>query len=95
MTYGLLNIVFLAIALAVFLIRKPKLSYKKFVVLLVTMTLLTAVFDNLIIQFGIVAYNTDTISEWYVFKAPVEDFSYTLAACLLVPALMRQHDTND
>lgn len=95
MTYLLLDIVFLAIAVVVFLIRRPKLSYKKLLILMLIMMLLTAIFDNLIIQFGIVAYNADTISGWYVFKAPIEDFSYTLAACLLVPAVMRQDDTND
>lgn len=49
--------------------------------------LMTAVFDNLIIGTGIVAYDGSKISGWMVGLAPIEDFSYTLAGLLILPGL--------
>jgi len=87
MTYLLMNSVFLAALAAAYLVWRPQVSLKRFGLQLLIMLLLTAVFDNLIIHFGIVAYNPQNISGLYIFKAPIEDFSYTIAACLLVPLL--------
>lgn len=49
--------------------------------------LLTAVFDNLMIQMGFFGYNPDWISGVFVGVAPLEDFAYPLAAVVLLPAL--------
>lgn len=51
------------------------------------MMTLTAIFDNAIIGFGLVDYNDALISGIRVGFAPLEDFAYTLAALLLIPAL--------
>jgi lycopene cyclase domain-containing protein len=51
------------------------------------MMVLTAVFDNAIIGFGLVAYDTQLLSGVMVGFAPLEDFAYTLAALLMIPAL--------
>jgi lycopene cyclase domain-containing protein len=51
------------------------------------MTLMTAVFDNLIIGFGIVDYDESKILGLKILLAPIEDFAYTLAAVLMVPAI--------
>ncbi|MHA7295352.1 lycopene cyclase domain-containing protein [Arthrobacter sp. HLT1-21] len=48
---------------------------------------LTAVFDNLMIQLGFFGYNPYRISGVFVGLAPVEDFAYTVAAAVLLPAL--------
>lgn len=48
---------------------------------------LTAIFDNVIIRAGIVAYDTSTLGGVMVGAAPVEDFSYPLAGAMLLPAL--------
>ncbi len=48
---------------------------------------LTAVFDNMIIGFGIVDYDPAKISGLRIGVAPIEDFAYTLAAALIIPAL--------
>jgi lycopene cyclase domain-containing protein len=48
---------------------------------------MTAVFDNLIIGSGIVAYDETKILGLKIFLAPIEDFAYTLAAVLMIPAI--------
>ena len=49
--------------------------------------MLTAVFDNLIVGTGIVAYDPDRISGQRLGVAPVEDFLYAVAAVVLLPSL--------
>lgn len=51
-----------------------------------TLTLLmTLIFDNLIILFGIVGYDETLISGVKLGVAPIEDFSYTLVGLVLIP----------
>lgn len=90
MTYVLLNgFVLLALALT-FVVVKPAITLKKFMILLGSMLLLTLVFDNLIIALHIVSYHSAHILGVYLGKAPIEDFAYTFAACLLVPMLWKK-----
>lgn len=51
------------------------------------LSLLTLVFDNIIVGVGIVEYDDALISGVRVPVAPIEDFSYALAAVVLVPVL--------
>jgi len=51
------------------------------------MMILTAIFDNAIIGFGLVDYNDALISGIRLGFAPLEDFAYTLAALLMIPTL--------
>jgi lycopene cyclase domain-containing protein len=53
---------------------------------------LTAVFDNLIIYFGIVDYDPYLISGLKVLVAPVEDFAYSVVALLIMPLLWKVFD---
>ena len=54
--------------------------------LAVALTLvMTLVFDNLIILFGIVGYDESLISGVKLGVAPIEDFSYTLVGLVLIP----------
>lgn len=46
---------------------------------------MTLVFDNLIILFGIVGYDESLISGVKLGVAPIEDFSYTLVGLVLIP----------
>jgi lycopene cyclase domain-containing protein len=48
---------------------------------------LTAVFDNVIVGTGIVAYDEARILGLRLGVAPVEDFSYCVVAALALPAL--------
>jgi lycopene cyclase domain-containing protein len=54
---------------------------------LVVLLALTAVFDNVIVGSGIVAYDASRILGIRLGVAPVEDFSYTVVAALALPAL--------
>ena len=49
---------------------------------LLVLLLLTAVFDNLIIGVGLVAYEDTSRSGLQIGLAPIEDFSYSIAAAL-------------
>jgi lycopene cyclase domain-containing protein len=52
--------------------------------------LMTLVFDNLIILFGIVGYDESLISGVKLGVAPIEDFSYTLVGLVLIPITWEQ-----
>lgn len=88
-TYLVLNLVFLAFALVIAirfngarsLVSKPRL------ISLAVLLLLTAIFDNLLIANGIVAYEENKMLGLFVGIAPVEDFFYSLVAVLLLPVL--------
>jgi len=54
---------------------------------LVVLLALTAVFDNVIVGSGIVAYDRTRILGARLGVAPVEDFSYAIVAALALPAL--------
>jgi lycopene cyclase domain-containing protein len=66
--------------------RRPNLL-GKYALTLAVLLVFTAVFDNLIIAAGIVAYDPAKISGVMIGIAPIEDFGYTLAAVLVLPTL--------
>lgn len=69
------------------LVRAGRLVLVPALVGLVVLTALTAVFDNVIVGSGIVAYDGTRILGVRVGVAPVEDFSYAVVAALALPAL--------
>lgn len=90
MTYWLINAPFLAAALAVLVLalwRRAQPAALPWAIAFFVMMTLTAIFDNAIIGSGLVDYNDALISGIRVGFAPLEDFAYTLAALLLIPAL--------
>ena len=54
---------------------------------LLVMIVFTAVFDNIMIAVGLVAYDQAHISGIKIGLAPLEDFAYTVAAVILLPAV--------
>jgi lycopene cyclase domain-containing protein len=56
-------------------------------VALAALVALTAVFDNVIVGSGIVAYDPARILGLRLGVAPIEDFSYCVVAALALPAL--------
>jgi lycopene cyclase domain-containing protein len=54
---------------------------------LVVMLVLTAVFDNLMISAGLVAYDDALTSGIRLGVAPIEDFAYAVAAAVFVPSV--------
>jgi lycopene cyclase domain-containing protein len=90
MTYWLLNIPFLVaagllFAAAIATRRAP--NARALLIAAGVMVFLTAIFDNAIIGFGLVDYDEALISGVRIGFAPLEDFAYTAAALLIVPAL--------
>lgn len=90
MTYTLLNAVFLAIVAlvaiaAVVARRSPRWRAVGLAALL--LLTMTAIFDNVIIGTGLVAYDDSLISGVRIGLAPIEDFAYTVAALVLLPAV--------
>lgn len=90
MTYLLLNLPFLGVvavvALAAVLTRRgPRWRWVGLTAVVVLV--LTAVFDNVLVGTGIVAYDRELISGVFVGVAPIEDFAYAIAAIVLLPSL--------
>lgn len=90
MTYWLINLWFLGVAVAVAglalsLAGRPQ--WRAMAGALGIVLVLTAIFDNAIIGFGIVDYDPEKISGLRLGFAPLEDFAYTVAAALLIPSL--------
>jgi lycopene cyclase domain-containing protein len=89
-TYTLLNIVFLAVVAvvgvaAVLARRSP--NWRAVGLASILLIALTAIFDNVIIGTGIVDYDDALISGIRIGVAPIEDFAYTVAALVLLPAV--------
>ena len=59
----------------------------KYVITFLLVAALTAIFDNVIIGLGIVAYHPDALSGVYLGLIPIEDFAYSLAVVLVAPTL--------
>jgi lycopene cyclase domain-containing protein len=88
-TYVALNVVFLAVVLAVLKWRRLLVWNRSVIVTLCILIACTAVFDSLIIAAGIVDYDTTKILGIYIGTAPIEDFMYALLAAVVVPALWK------
>lgn len=86
-TYIILNCIVLAVLLITLRWRKLLLWNRSVLVTLGILLATTAIFDSLIIAYGIVAYDESKLLSLYIWQAPIEDFFYALAVGLLIPAL--------
>ena len=90
MTYWLLNLGFLgvvsAVAVAALLARRVP-RWRLVGLTAIVMVVMTAVFDNVLVGVGIVAYDQARISGIRIGVAPIEDFAYAIAAVVLLPSL--------
>lgn len=90
MSYWALNAIFLAVvgcvALAASLVRRSP-RWKAITMTGVVVLILTAIFDNVMIAVGLFGYNPTNISGAFIGLAPLEDFSYAIAAVVLLPTL--------
>ena len=88
MNYLGLNAIFLG-ALAILTIPVfKKLPWRGIGLATVALLAITAIFDNVIIGLGIVAYDETKISGIMIGLAPIEDFAYSLAAPILISLTM-------
>lgn len=85
-TYLILNLVFMAIVLAVLRpkIRRPT---KAWWLTLGGLLILTLIFDNVMIYFDLFTYNSDHLLGIFIGLAPIEDFFYAVFAAILIPTL--------
>ncbi|MEO7122004.1 MAG: lycopene cyclase domain-containing protein [Lacisediminihabitans sp.] len=96
MSYTLLSLVFLVIAALVLVAALTTAPSRRalvhrwwlpVVIAGVVVLALTAVFDNVMIGVGLVAYDSRFTSGLSIGLAPLEDFAYPLAGLMLLPAL--------
>lgn len=91
MTYPLIVAPFLVVAavVAVSTVRRPRFGRRMAAssIAAVALLVLTAVFDNVMIAAGLFTYPSEHLSGLRIGLAPIEDFSYPLAAAFLVPAV--------
>lgn len=90
MTYWPLNAIFLAVVGVIVIagiIARRTPSWRAVAITVFVVLLMTAVFDNVMISVGLVAYNPAAISGVFIGVAPLEDFAYALAAAVGLPAL--------
>ena len=87
MTYPLLTIIVLVIFALYAILMRRWLSLRPLTFAALVMFTLTAIFDNVIIGTGIVAYDDDLLLGVRILYAPIEDFAYTAVALVLVPTL--------
>lgn len=88
MTYLALNAIFLGAVVIAGLWLRKKLPWRAITRATGVLIVLTAIFDNLIVGTGIVAYDENLISGIKIGFAPIEDFAYSLAAPLLIAIIM-------
>ena len=102
-SYALLSVPFLLLALALWCAAwrscRQDGQSARFVrssaVSLLVLFVLTAIFDNVIIGTGLVAYDDANRSGIQIGLAPIEDFGYSAAAALGLPALWLLRDRRE
>lgn len=85
-TYLILNVVFIVGACLLLKIR-PLRPSKPWLIMFVSLILLTLVFDSLMIALGFFSYSPEKILGIRVGNAPIEDFFYAVLAALIIPTL--------
>jgi len=86
-TYLLMNLSFMLIAFVVLNVFVRKTPWKTVLWTMLSMLLLTLIFDNVIIGLDIVAYDPEKVSGVFLGLAPIEDFAYTVVAVLAVSSI--------
>lgn len=88
MTYLLISLPFLALALVIWIARRNSAPYQLAVTGIVVAVLfgLTAIFDNLMIWAKLVGYGDAQRLGLNIGLVPIEDFFYPLFVALVVPA---------
>jgi len=84
MSYLGLNAIFLGAVVLAGLTMRKQLPWRAIFLSTGVLVIATAVFDNLIVGTGIVAYDESLILGIKIGYAPIEDFAYALAAPLLI-----------
>lgn len=84
MTYLGVNAIFLGAVIIAGLALRKQLPWRAIYISTGVLVIATAIFDNIIVGTGIVAYDESLILGIKIGYAPIEDFAYSLAAPLLI-----------
>lgn len=87
MTYWMLNAIFLAVVAVLALVVARRVRWAAIGLTAAVLLVMTAIFDNIMIAVGLVAYNEALISGAFIGVAPLEDFAYAIAAVVGLPSL--------
>lgn len=93
MTYLVLNAYYLGILVVFYFVSGAFRGFRLHLHTFAAMLIGTAIFDNAIIGFGLVAYDESKIWGVKIGLAPIEDFAYSIAVVLLatsIAALMKK-----
>lgn len=96
-TYGLIAALFLlvTILLDAVIFKTYVIKSRDFWIVVGIMFGFTAVFDQLFTGLPIVFYDFSLTSGIKIWHAPIEDFSYTLAACIGIGAFVKNAHKNN
>jgi lycopene cyclase domain-containing protein len=86
-TYWALNAIFLGFVAVAAIVAARRLNWAAVGVTAAVVLVMTAVFDNIMISVGLVAYNPSLITGAFLGVAPLEDFAYAIAAIIGLPSL--------
>jgi lycopene cyclase domain-containing protein len=86
-TYWALNAIFLALVAVIAIIAARRVNWAAVGLAAAVVLVMTAVFDNIMISVGLVAYNPSLITGAFLGVAPLEDFAYAIAAIVGLPSL--------
>ena len=87
MTNAVMNVIVLAVLVAVSWPALRRLRGGPLTGTIVALCLLTLVFDTAMIGAGLYVYAPDKILGVHVWGAPIEDFAYPIAAAVAMPVL--------
>ncbi|NBQ98281.1 MAG: lycopene cyclase domain-containing protein [Microbacteriaceae bacterium] len=87
MLYLMLNLVFMLIAFVIVNAFARKTPWPLVFRTMAAMSVVTLVFDNIIIGLGIVDYDVSKLSGIYLGFAPIEDFAYTVVSVITVASI--------
>jgi len=83
-TYIIINILFVSAVLLALGFRSI-VPIRYYVVVCLSLIVMTAVFDSMLVHLDIIAYTQSMISGIRIGYAPVEDFAYPILATLIIP----------
>jgi len=90
-SYLAVDLINLSVILITLVFYSFKIKFRKYILLLICMLILTAVFDNILIILHFVTYNHSKLLGIYIYKAPIEDFAYSIGATLVVPFYFKRY----
>lgn len=92
MRYIILNLIFSSVVIVGLIAITRRKINKGIIYSMVVIVLLTALFDSLIIHFGVVGYDTSKILGIYIWRAPIEDFAYAVVSVITVALLWEYYE---